>query len=193
MMINNKGFILSILEKYWIKFPIYLPHLHSNQSLKSLYSKVALIIESLSSLRRYYPVLDDNTFKRRFIIFLIWLLRRQSRSKLGFLENTKGKDRKILEVSINPFMRASNDSEAIQSKFLENSISVKFSLKTCLCSSLIVVYINKDQILCSASDGEENIQRNFKLKQFHSWFDSLQFHISKKIFFQLFLVHSSTL
>ena len=52
-------------------------------------------------------------------------------------------------------MRASNDSEAIQSKFLENSISVKFSLKTCLCSSLIVVYINKDQILCSASDGEE--------------------------------------
>ena len=60
-----------------------------------------------------------------------------------------------MKVSINPFMRASNDSEAIQSKFWENSISVKFSLKTCLCSSLIVVYINKDQILCSASDGEE--------------------------------------
>ena len=69
----------------------------------------------------------------------------------------KRKDRKIFKVSINPFMRASNDFEAIQSKFLGNSISVKFSLKTCLCSTLIVVYINKDQILCSASERGENI------------------------------------
>ena len=144
---------MNISAKYWIKFPVYLPHLHSNQSLKSLYSKVSLIIESLRSLRKYIPVLDK-TLKWRFPDLTVAAAKQE---QIRIPWEHKRKDRNIFEVSMNPFMRASNDFEAIQSKFLGNSISVKFSLKTCLCSSLIVVYINKDQILCSASEGGENI------------------------------------